>query len=67
MRNYILALITLGMFTQVKAQTSTEIIPYIIDALAFPYSTILLKAEYYKSFLVDSSAIIKIQKLLGNS
>ncbi|PTM11230.1 MAG: hypothetical protein DA407_02125 [Bacteroidetes bacterium] len=32
MRNYILALITLGMFAQVKAQTLTEIIPYSNDS-----------------------------------
>ena len=32
MRNYIIALITLGMFTQVKAQTLTEIIPYSNDS-----------------------------------
>lgn len=32
MRNYILALITFGMFAQVEAQTSTEIIPYSNDS-----------------------------------
>ncbi len=32
MRNYFIALITLGMFTQVKAQTLTEIIPYSNDS-----------------------------------
>ena len=31
MRKYIIALITLGMFAQVKAQTLTEIIPYSND------------------------------------
>lgn len=32
MRNYIIALITLGVFAQVKAQTLTEVIPYSNDS-----------------------------------
>jgi hypothetical protein len=32
MRNYIIALMTLGVFTQVKAQTLTEVIPYSNDS-----------------------------------
>ena len=32
MKNYIIALMTLGVFTQVKAQTLTEVIPYSNDS-----------------------------------